>query len=51
VVSGWLAWVGGVTLSAALAAGVAFAAGLSPDARRGVIGRVRAVIVARGTSP
>ncbi|HEY6156949.1 MAG TPA: hypothetical protein VIV88_05815, partial [Gemmatimonadales bacterium] len=51
LVSGWLAWVGGVTLSAALAAGVAFAAGLSPEARRGVIGRVRAVIVARGTGP
>ena len=43
VVSGWLAWVGGVTLSAALAAGLAFAAGLSPDARHGVIGRVRAM--------
>ena len=48
VVSGWLAWVGGVTLSAALAAGLAFAAGLSPDARRGVIGRVRAM-AGRGT--
>ena len=43
VVSGWVAWVGGVTLSAALALGLAFAAGLSPDARRGVLRRARAM--------
>ena len=47
VVSGWLVWVGGVTLSGVLATGLAFAAGLSPDARSGVIRRVRAIIVGR----
>lgn len=43
VVTGWLTWVAGVALSGALALGLAFAAGLSPDARRGVIQRVRAI--------
>ena len=43
VVSGWLAWVGGVTVSAALALVLAFAAGLSPDARHGVLRRARAM--------
>ena len=48
VVSGWLVWVGGVILSGVLATGLAFAGGLSRDARSGVIRRVRAVIVGRG---
>jgi O-antigen/teichoic acid export membrane protein len=47
VVSGWLVWAGGVMLSGVLATGLAFAAGLSPDARSGVIRRVRAIIVGR----
>lgn len=43
VVSGWLPWVGGVMLSALVAAGLAFGMGLTPDARRGVLARVRAM--------
>ena len=50
VVSGWLVWIGGVTVSVALAVALAFAVGLPSDARRGVIARARAVIVGRGAA-
>jgi len=44
VAPGWVAWAGGVVLSLALAAAIAFVAGLAPDARRAVIARARAIV-------
>ena len=44
VAPGWVAWAGGVVLSLALAAAIAFVTGLAPDARRAVIARARAIV-------
>src|SRR6266704_2294041 len=44
VAPGWVAWAAGVVLSLALAAAIAFVAGLAPDARRAVIARARAIV-------
>ena len=40
----WLEWAAGVALTLALALGVAFAAGLTPEARRAVFNRSRALV-------
>lgn len=44
VASSWVAWAGGVTLSLAFVAGIAFAGGLASEARHGVIARLRAIV-------
>ena len=40
----WLDWAVGVAVTFALQLAVAFAAGLPPEARRGVLGRWRAMV-------